>query len=327
MHRELSVRLGVEWGPVRKNSAEVTGGPVRVSREYSQRSIQIAEWLATAGRSGPAATDEAILATRASKHTPADWAVVEAEWRTRADGLGWARPHSSNSSPPPRPPIPGAGSWWMMLSGPPASPPSSLPASINVSPVVRSCCQSAMARACYRVRRMEGMAPRNTSHRQRLASPAIVAIGDHQTAQTSIHAHGRVVPDDRQSQYTSQTLLGVERRLLDHLAAGTDAGCGVLDRVLVEAAITTSMLGSDQAAAIRALAAGGDRVAVIVGRAGTGKTHTLGTLRTVYEQSGFTVIGLAPSRWLPANSKPVRVSTRRRSPTTSSTNAGSTPQP
>ena len=33
----------------------------------------------------------------------------------------------------------------------------------------------------------------------------------------------------------------------------------------------------------------------MVGRAGTGKTHTLGTLRAVYESAGYTVIGLAPS--------------------------------
>ena len=33
----------------------------------------------------------------------------------------------------------------------------------------------------------------------------------------------------------------------------------------------------------------------MVGRAGTGKTHTLGTLRAVYESAGWTVIGLAPS--------------------------------
>ena len=33
----------------------------------------------------------------------------------------------------------------------------------------------------------------------------------------------------------------------------------------------------------------------MVGRAGTGKTHTLGTLRAAYEDAGWSVIGLAPS--------------------------------
>ena len=89
MRRELTERLGVSWGPMRKDSAEVAGVPARVLREFSQRSAQIVEWLHAAGRSGPVATDEAILATRARKQTPADWAVVEAAWRTRADAVGW----------------------------------------------------------------------------------------------------------------------------------------------------------------------------------------------------------------------------------------------
>ena len=89
MRRELTERLGISWGPMHKDSAEVAGVPARVLREFSQRSAQIAEWLQAAGRSGPVATDEAILETRAGKQTPADWAVVEAEWRTRADALGW----------------------------------------------------------------------------------------------------------------------------------------------------------------------------------------------------------------------------------------------
>ena len=56
-----------------------------------------------------------------------------------------------------------------------------------------------------------------------------------------------------------------------------------------------STLGADQAEAVRLLTTCGDRVAVMVGRAGTGKTHTFGTLRSVYEAAGYTVIGLAPS--------------------------------
>ena len=128
-----------------------------------------------------------------------------------------------------------------------------------------------------------------------LASPAIVPIGDQQLERTWIHSHNLVVPDDRQSRYTSRTLLTIEQQLLAQLAAGVASGCGILDPGTTRIAIATSTLGPDQANAIQKLTAAGDRVAVIVGRAGTGKTRTLGTLRTVYEQSGYIVIGLAPS--------------------------------
>jgi hypothetical protein len=91
------------------------------------------------------------------------------------------------------------------------------------------------------------------------------------------------------------SLLAVEQQLLAQLTNGTLCGAGILDAAAVEAAIAASTLGDDQATAIRVLTRAGDRVAVMVGRAGTGKTHTLGTLRTVYESAGWDVIGLAPS--------------------------------
>ena len=64
----------------------------------------------------------------------------------------------------------------------------------------------------------------------------------------------------------------------------------------VYSAIEASTLGDDQATAIRVLTSAGDRVAVMVGRAGTGKTHTLGTLRAVYEAAGLYLTGVRYGR-------------------------------
>ena len=128
-----------------------------------------------------------------------------------------------------------------------------------------------------------------------IASPVVVQVGDHWTERRPVHAPDRSVSDDRELLYTSRSLLFVERRLLEQLAAGTQTHTGVLEPAAVEAAIEHSTLGEDQAAAIRALTANGDRISVMVGRAGTGKTHTLGTLRNAYEAAGWSVIGLAPS--------------------------------
>jgi hypothetical protein len=70
----------------------------------------------------------------------------------------------------------------------------------------------------------------------------------------------------------------------------------LIDAALVEIGRwASSMPGDFEVNAVRVLTRAGDRVAVMVGRAGTGKTHTLGTLRTVYETAGWNVIGLAPS--------------------------------
>ena len=55
MRRELTAALGVEWGPMHEDAAEIAGIPARVLRAFSRRHEQIAEWLDAAGESGPAA--------------------------------------------------------------------------------------------------------------------------------------------------------------------------------------------------------------------------------------------------------------------------------
>ena len=224
----------------------MAGIPARVLREFSQRSTQIAEWLHIAGRFGPVATDEAILATRARTQTLADWTVVEADWRARAEGLGWGAIEveqllatTTIATDPVRgfvlddvvwsagestvvPRVVEFEEWleWLLETR----------VTANAGTFTRFDLTQAIASELHdtTITTIESLVQRA------LASSAIVPIGDQHVEQTKIQAHGRVVPDDRQSRYTSRALLGVERRLLDQLAAGIDAGCGVLDRVLVE---------------------------------------------------------------------------------------------
>jgi len=69
----------------------------------------------------------------------------------------------------------------------------------------------------------------------------------------------------------------------------------VLERDGVDGLVELTSLGKDQRDAVMALTSSGDGIALLVGRAGTGKTHTLGALRVAYERAGWTVVGLAPS--------------------------------
>ena len=128
-----------------------------------------------------------------------------------------------------------------------------------------------------------------------LGSPAVVPLGNHSPQLMVGSPDCRVIADDRRRTYTARSLFALEERLVEQLARGVNAGVGVLEHDRVEAAVAASTLGTDQAAAVRSLTSSGDRISVLVGRAGTGKTHTLGTVRTLYEDAGFTVVGLAPS--------------------------------
>ena len=56
-----------------------------------------------------------------------------------------------------------------------------------------------------------------------------------------------------------------------------------------------SSLGEDQRDAVRGLVSGGERVALLVGPAGTGKSRALDAAREAWIAAGFDPIGLAPS--------------------------------
>ena len=297
-------------GPVHNDSAEIAGIPGRVLREFSQRSEQIAEWMDAHGLSGQHAKDAALLETRTTKHPVADFTVVEAEWRRRADGLGWGTSELDTLLTAMTRDVVGVdGDRWTVQErvwGAGGS---------TVTTRIVTFDEWVDRLLSTRVTEKSGTFTRfgltqaiavvlpagstitlvEATVNRALATPAVVQVGDHEIEQGTVAAPGRVVPDDRALRYTSRALLHIEERLLTQLASGALSGTGVLDQRSVESAILVSTLSDDQAAAIRVLTSAGDRVAVMVGRAGTGKTHTLGTLRAVYEAAGWDVIGLAPS--------------------------------
>ena len=307
MRRELTAALGVEWGPVHEDAAEIAGIPHTVLREFSQRHEQIVEWLDDAGEAGPAAAAVAQRATRSAKQIPADVAAVESDWHARAENAGW-----------------GPADLEQLLA-------SATPATVHDGFAVedeswRNGVRSTTTRVVgfdewldwlleHRITAHDGTftqfdltrafasaLPASTSvdvveatAQRALGSPAVVPLDDRSPDLLVSGTDCRMISDDRKRTYTSRSLLALEERLVEQIVRGVDAGVGVLDRGRIDDAVSRSTLGDDQASAVTSLAASGDRIAVLVGRAGTGKTHTLGTIRVLYEDAGFTVVGLAPS--------------------------------
>jgi conjugative relaxase-like TrwC/TraI family protein len=308
MRRELSQRLGVEWGPTHHDSAEIAGIPARVLREFSQRTEQIAEWMEHRGVEGLEAKNEALLETRPSKPTATDFASVEAEWRKRAEQLGWG-PTELDQLLAASPRVAAVADRWVIPTDLwTAGGDGSAVRAVSFDEWVDWLVTTRVTEKSGTFTRFDlaqavgsalpsdtGLATVEATANRALASPIIAQVGDHWTERRPVHAPDRTIADDRELLYTSRSLLAVERRLLEQLAAGAQTGTGVLEPVAVDTAIEHSTLGDDQATAIRALTSNGDRISVMVGRAGTGKTHTLGTLRAAYEDAGWLVIGLAPS--------------------------------
>ncbi len=101
----------------------------------------------------------------------------------------------------------------------------------------------------------------------------------------------------RGGEMTTAELVAVERRLIAAAVGRAGEKTGIIDPSLAERTITAAdrPLTAEQAAAVRAVTGSGHGVSVIEALAGTGKTYTAGVLREVYENAGYTVLGVAPT--------------------------------
>lgn len=102
---------------------------------------------------------------------------------------------------------------------------------------------------------------------------------------------------ERAGRFTTQAVREQEQNALaDAAALGRTRG------ISMPLAVTLAVLEeggprADQRAAFdHAIDAGG--LKLIEGRAGTGKSHTLGVIRGAYERAGHRVIGLAPTKFV-----------------------------
>ena len=102
-------------------------------------------------------------------------------------------------------------------------------------------------------------------------------------------------PDVRHGglRYSTRWTLQTEQAVLDTVEAGQDTGMAVAADRDIEAALVE--LGDDQADAVRRICSGGDRVAVLVGPAGSAKSASLAVARRAWEAAGISVHGVAPS--------------------------------
>ncbi len=97
------------------------------------------------------------------------------------------------------------------------------------------------------------------------------------------------------TRFTTKGTLGAEAFVFEAAEQGRDAGIAVVSGRPLDKALRRAGLGEDQERAVRALVAGGDQLACLVGPAGAGKSRSLEAARAAWERAGYRPIGLAPS--------------------------------
>jgi conjugative relaxase-like TrwC/TraI family protein len=96
--------------------------------------------------------------------------------------------------------------------------------------------------------------------------------------------------------WSTPGLLAVEQRLVNSATGRTGEQTGVASHQAVGDALAAHpTAGPDQAGMVRDLCQGGAGVGVVIGRAGTGKTFTLGIARHAWQLDGYRLLAAAPT--------------------------------
>jgi conjugative relaxase-like TrwC/TraI family protein len=278
--RELVRSLGVEWTPADTHgNRELAGMPEELVRWFSKRSDQIdleVERLEAEGRERtPRLVKWAVHATRKPKEHQGPetlygrWRAETAERGVDADALvgrvtGRAREQDLTVS---ERTVRGV---FDRLAGP-------FGLTAQASTVARQDVIAALGGELAGATRaeLEELADRFCAER------AVAVVAD------------RAVEERR---WSTPELLGVEQRLVAAAIDRAGERTAVVSHEAVRAALAAHpTAGEDQAAMVRDVCQGGSGVALVVGRAGTGKTFALGVARHAWQLDGYRLLACAPT--------------------------------
>ncbi len=269
MRQELTRRLGVEWGPVRNGTAELAAVPAGVLLEFSTRRAEIVELALARGAESIQAVGAVRRETRDQKpHLDRDLAVDA--WRARAAEHGLGRLEIDQllyQCHPRQLTLAEQADLAERLAGPTGL-------TERASTFDRRAVLRAYAEA----------------HQQGVALPDLERHADAWLTRRAIQIDLRSPEIGQRATWTTPEMLGAERRLLD-LACRRERGVRAPMDVIETVLRTRPEVGRDQAAAVAHLAGSDDPVRVMVARAGTGKTYTLGLVRDAFEHAGIDVAG------------------------------------
>ena len=119
-------------------------------------------------------------------------------------------------------------------------------------------------------------------------------LADHFLAERAVSVVADRALEERR--WSTPELLAVEQRLVESATGRTDEQTAVATHEAVRDALAAHpTAGSDQQAMVRDLCQGGQGVALMVGRAGTGKTFALGIARHAWQLDGYRLLAAAPT--------------------------------
>ena len=299
LRNELSSRLGVEWLPVTGGVADIAGIPRKVLKHFSKRRNEIETELERTGRTGAAAAADATLATRTVK-LDIDQDTLDETWRDDGATIDYGCDDIdqllTNARPIPAAPVLRADS------------------TVAIRPSTRH-------RSCDRVEEVSieefastvayGLPERDaTITRHEVQNAVAEQLSEHndtallERLTDAVLAHRELVPLPTpksaeagwEQLWTTRRLLVLEAELTQLFQPEPDP-TRALDPIFVDTTLAAlnRPLGTDQADTVRRVCTQGLAVEVVVGRAGSGKTYTMRTVREIYQTAGRRLVGVCPT--------------------------------
>lgn len=269
LRRELTERLGLEWGPVKEGAADLAGVPCAVIEHFSQRRAEILEHMAAHGGRSAASAEIAALETRRAKEN-VPFARLRAEWAARAQEHGLSDEVVEG------------------LFGAPRVPELRVPSGLTFELTERAstfgqaellAVLAAAQPAGARVAELEAIA------RRVLSDPEIVALPP------AAAKAGVVEP-----RYTTRELLRTEASLLETARPRRRSRVArVRPWTLTRQLRDQPTLTREQREVMRRLCGDGDGISIVRAAAGTGKTFMLDAAREVWTADDIVVVGCALS--------------------------------
>jgi len=289
LRHNLTVSLGVEWGPVTNGIADIVGIPEAVLKAFSTRRAEIEERMAIRGQHSPQAAMIAALDTRRTKTHDVDAVHLSDTWAATAAGYGFGTADLSKLLDRAAPaPVDGATRKSIedhLLSPVGLTEHNS---TFSRNDVLRAWCDSLPNGAA--IEEIEALADGLEDRIDVVPLDGIATRGPVLRA-----ANGRVLSSlPAAARWSTFDLLNTERNALELARRLLDAGVAVCDEHALLAALRNApTLSEEQRSAVIGMTTSGNGVDIVTAPAGAGKTFALAAARDAWERSGYRVIGAA----------------------------------
>lgn len=275
LRKNLTETLGVEWEPVQRGVAEISGVGDDVILHFSRRSGEIKEQLARVGGRSARAAEIATLETRKTKDYNVPTERLREHWRSRAAEFGFGQKEVVallDRRPAREPEVPDLAAVAERLAD--AEGVTEQRSTFDRRDVLREWAEA--HREGVSVERAEQLADRW------LGSGYAVEVASGAKRQ---HLGG--------ARYSTPEMIAAEARVVESASDRRAAGVACVDAERVDDAFVGSDLSAEQREMVRRLTTSGDGVQVVRAAAGTGKTYALSAARDLWAEEGVRVYGVA----------------------------------